>query len=233
MASHCNYSRVVIVFGGGEVGWQVQVWVVAVQLDAWGNLFFALALSGALSGAVEGGRTYQREEKTRLQSSKSLRLAFQLCEDEGWSAKVMELAQRGLTLEALLQFYEDLPRQMLDFNPAKHLTRDVVRRVIIPLSSRSRVALVTITMDDKPTFPIRMVTHNWSNLFRDLMAAIIAEALEEDEFEQIANLLDWDVGTVQEWPRFLRIENMKAWRAEDVAEILAGIPDKAAFNAQL
>ena len=33
--------------------------------------------------------------------------------------------------------------------------------------------------------------------------------------------------------RNLRIENMKATRPEDVAQILAGIPDKAAFNAKL
>jgi hypothetical protein len=34
-----------------------------------------------------------------------------------------------------------------------------------------------------------MVTHNWSNLFRDLMATVIADALGEHTFEFVAELL--------------------------------------------
>lgn len=35
-----------------------------------------------------------------------------------------------------------------------------------------------------------MVTHNWSNLFRDLVAAIVADALGEPDFAFIAKLMD-------------------------------------------
>ena len=34
-----------------------------------------------------------------------------------------------------------------------------------------------------------MVTHNWSNLFRELMATVIADALGEHTFEFVAELL--------------------------------------------
>jgi len=35
-----------------------------------------------------------------------------------------------------------------------------------------------------------MVSHNWGNLFRDLVAAIVADALDETEFESMAYFLD-------------------------------------------
>jgi len=38
-----------------------------------------------------------------------------------------------------------------------------------------------------------MVTHNWSNLFRDLVAAIIADALNQSTFSLVAEILDRDV----------------------------------------
>lgn len=37
--------------------------------------------------------------------------------------------------------------------------------------------------------PKKMVTHNWSNLFRDLVATVIADALGEHAFEFVAELL--------------------------------------------
>eukprot|EP00927_Polykrikos_kofoidii_P006977 TRINITY_DN12844_c0_g2_i2.p1 TRINITY_DN12844_c0_g2~~TRINITY_DN12844_c0_g2_i2.p1 ORF type:complete len:291 (+),score=38.32 TRINITY_DN12844_c0_g2_i2:95-874(+) len=42
-----------------------------------------------------------------------------------------------------------------------------------------------------------MVTHNWENLFRDLVAAIVADALELDEFGIIAVLLENDFEMVE------------------------------------
>ena len=39
-----------------------------------------------------------------------------------------------------------------------------------------------------------MITHNWSNLFRDLLASVIADVLEEHTFEFIAGLLSDKAG---------------------------------------
>ena len=52
-------------------------------------------------------------------------------------------------------------------------------------------------MDGCPTRPQKMVTHNWGNRFADLVAAIVADALGDDEFGSIADLLDRDVGKVE------------------------------------
>eukprot|EP00929_Paragymnodinium_shiwhaense_P089003 TRINITY_DN49276_c0_g1_i2.p1 TRINITY_DN49276_c0_g1~~TRINITY_DN49276_c0_g1_i2.p1 ORF type:complete len:384 (-),score=46.73 TRINITY_DN49276_c0_g1_i2:32-1183(-) len=47
-------------------------------------------------------------------------------------------------------------------------------------------------MEGRPTRPDVMVTHNWSNLFRDLISAILADALDDTCFDFIAYLLDHD-----------------------------------------
>lgn len=36
-----------------------------------------------------------------------------------------------------------------------------------------------------------MVTHTWENLFRDLCAAVIADALEENTFDLKLDLMAW------------------------------------------
>jgi len=46
--------------------------------------------------------------------------------------------------------------------------------------------------------PKRMVTHNWSNLFRDLVAAIVADALQQKSFSLIADLLDNDMPALEQ-----------------------------------
>jgi hypothetical protein len=42
-----------------------------------------------------------------------------------------------------------------------------------------------------------MVTHNWSNLFRDLLAAILADALQQSTFSLIASLIDTDLSAIE------------------------------------
>ncbi len=43
-----------------------------------------------------------------------------------------------------------------------------------------------------------MITHNWRNLFRDLVAAICADALNLVTFSLIAHLLDRDIDALEE-----------------------------------
>lgn len=45
-------------------------------------------------------------------------------------------------------------------------------------------------MTEKQLQPTMMVTHNWANRFRDLCAAIVADALGQDEYSTVAGLLD-------------------------------------------
>lgn len=54
-------------------------------------------------------------------------------------------------------------------------------------------------MEDAPAKPEKMVTHNWGNLFSDLVASIVADALEEKEYCRVAYLLTHDVDMLSEW----------------------------------
>ena len=60
-------------------------------------------------------------------------------------------------------------------------------------------SLATVMMKGVYTRPHKMVTHNWSNLFRDLVAAIIADALGEDEYENISYLLTRKPSVLLTW----------------------------------
>ena len=45
--------------------------------------------------------------------------------------------------------------------------------------------------------PTAMVTHTWHSHFRDLVAAVVADALEETHFFRIARLLESDINLVK------------------------------------
>eukprot|EP00913_Durusdinium_trenchii_P035055 g32792.t1 len=52
--------------------------------------------------------------------------------------------------------------------------------------------------DGKPV-PVRnMVTHTWENLFRDLVAAVVADALDENTFDVIAHILQEDPSLLEQ-----------------------------------
>jgi len=113
----------------------------------------------------------------------------QLFESE-WDRKVTELANRGLTLGALLDFYMGLGvRYMPHFDPDAHSTDDVVRQAIIPLTAADATfgpcALATKLMEGRPIRAQRMVTHTWGNKFADLIAAVVADALDQPTYEAI------------------------------------------------
>lgn len=52
-------------------------------------------------------------------------------------------------------------------------------------------------MKNRRVRPTAMVTHTWHSRFRDLVAAVVAEALEETHFVRIALLLDSDLTLVK------------------------------------
>jgi len=148
----------------------------------------ALLLSGALC-ATWPEYDIASMDKLQRQNQAASRLAWTPSPDSEWHGKVQELAGRAISLGALLDFYAKLPTVM-KYSPGQHTTQDVVRQVIIPMSKEGGCALATVLMDGACTRPQKMVTHGWSNLFRDLVAAVVADAIEDFEFGSVATLLE-------------------------------------------
>eukprot|EP00931_Biecheleriopsis_adriatica_P020276 TRINITY_DN13609_c0_g1_i1.p1 TRINITY_DN13609_c0_g1~~TRINITY_DN13609_c0_g1_i1.p1 ORF type:complete len:825 (+),score=177.06 TRINITY_DN13609_c0_g1_i1:36-2510(+) len=114
------------------------------------------------------------------------------CSSVAWAEKVAELAGRGITLEELLQFYRQLGSSLMPhYKASVHTTSDVVRQAIIPTTRATCSAYAGAKRPDK------MVTHCWGNRFVDLVAAIVADALEESSFGLIARLLEKDIGIIE------------------------------------
>ncbi|CAE7230429.1 unnamed protein product [Symbiodinium natans] len=137
-------------------------------------------------------------EKPCLRKRQPLRGLTRLTEDlptTAENAKVQELATRSIDLSSILDFYEDLgPKgcMMLHFDPYHSTTHDVVRQAIIPASrlGSGGVAYADLTPRAvNPRMPDCMVTHSWSNLFVDLVAAVVADSLGLDEYDKVAQCL--------------------------------------------
>ena len=123
-----------------------------------------------------------------------------------WNCKVQELAHRSIDLESLLDFYEKLGSEVMKhYDPHASTTADVVRQAVIPLS-RVGDGGVSYTdylvIEGKPSrqMPDCMVTHTWSGLFVHLVAAVVSDALELDEYHQIAaKISEGKLGMVRQW----------------------------------
>ena len=80
----------------------------------------------------------------------------------------------------------------------------MVRLAIIPLTASSCSSYAQLVNKGAKVLPKKMVTHNWSNLFRDLLASVISEALGEHTFEFVAELLS-DKAGVEALEKMLRV----------------------------
>ena len=169
--------------------------------DALGNAVAVLLLSGShrmakverSQGSQCGCWKVEKAEHSRNQQTSH--------EDVNWTRKVEELSMRGMTLRSLLQFYQENLPSMPDWKyaPKEHKTRDVVRRAIIPLTSREECAFsVSAFNRDGPKRAQVMVTHNWGNSFSDLLAAVLSDALQECSFSLPAELLQEDCAFLQD-----------------------------------
>ena len=126
-------------------------------------------------------------------------------EENDWEKKTRELANRGISLEELLAFYKNLgDTVMQSFQPSVHTTTDVVRLAIVPLTSSGCISYAQLVNKGEKVLPKKMITHNWSNLFRDLLASVISDALGEHTFEFIAEMLS-DKAGVQVLEEMLRV----------------------------
>jgi len=106
-----------------------------------------------------------------------------------FAAKVRELAERSIDVSELLDFFDGLGMShgtMPHYDPWQSTTSDVVRCGVIPLSRTpsggGTAYAVRITESRPQSMPHTMVTHTWSSLFVDLVAAVVADALELDEY---------------------------------------------------
>ncbi|CAE8650892.1 unnamed protein product, partial [Polarella glacialis] len=121
-----------------------------------------------------------------------------------WDETVQSLAARSLEVEELLEFFCRLgPSRdasgaeavMPSYDPWLSTTSDVVRGAIIPLSRAGDCGLayanclLGATASTSTTLPDCMVSHTWSALFLDLVAAMVADALELDEYGKVAQRL--------------------------------------------
>lgn len=89
---------------------------------------------------------------------------------------------------------------MRHFDSSKHTTNDVVRQCVIPLSAKRKCCLATLMMRGVSVRPQALVTHNWGNLFADLVAAIVADALDDDdEFAIASDLLAGDIDKLKSY----------------------------------
>ena len=168
--------------------------------DALGNAVAVLLLSGSHRMAkVERSQGSHRSWKVeKPEHSRNQQTSH---EDVNWTRKVEELSMRGMTLRSLLQFYQENLPSMPDWKyaPREHKTRDVVRRAIIPLTSREECAFsVSAFNKDGPKRAQVMVTHNWGNSFSDLLAAVLSDALQECSFSLPAELLQEDCAFLQD-----------------------------------
>jgi len=161
------------------------------------NVVVTLILAGILHPTDKIEQMARSAEDARERTRARSASGYKADEDVQWQGVVEELAMHGFTLEKLLLFYKDLPNLMPHFNPELHTTTDVVRAAVIPNSAREGCAYAVKMMGGVPTRPQVMVTHSWGNLFRDLVAAIVADALEEPTFEMLANLMETDLAILQ------------------------------------
>jgi len=155
--------------------------------------------SDGLNGALANGEVKALTEMEQLEKRVRSVQTYEFDSDKGWQEKVEEMGCRGLSLLALLEFYQSLGKDhMPHFNPAFHTTNDVVREAIIPLTSKTKQALA-VQIHGRPKRPTKMITHNWGNLFADLVAVAIADALGEFTYGKIAKLLGHSPEKVLEW----------------------------------
>ncbi|CAE8714668.1 unnamed protein product [Polarella glacialis] len=122
-----------------------------------------------------------------------------------WNKTVQSLSARSLEVEELLEFFGRLgPTQrdasgaeavMPSYDPWHSTTNDGVRGAIIPLSQAGNFGLAYAQClpgakaSTCVTLPDCMVSHTWSALFLDLVAAVVAYALELDECGEVAHRL--------------------------------------------
>jgi len=197
-------------------------WFLRAQTMA---IFVQCSACFASTMCLSGFQVRSREPERREQMRQRMMRHYQRDSNDEWAGKVEELAGRALTVQALVDFYCELGDvYMADypkFDPERHLTKDVVRRAVIPgsagrkgvgdvVTSRS-CAYSSKMMNDSITYPLKMVTHTWGALFRDLVAIVVTDALGEREFKPFGQLLDRNPAALKEMLQFSGMSQTRYW----------------------
>jgi len=155
------------------------------------------ALAAALLGLLSGGYFKEGELEAKLIGLCSVDSDCKESMEAEWRKKVTDLSRRGITAQGLLDFYKKLGSSLMPhYDASKHTTNDVVQQAIIPATREQRCAYALMA-GGGPVKPDRMVTHSWQNKFRDLVAAVIADAVHENSFDLVARVLDSDVSVLE------------------------------------
>lgn len=187
------YSLIVtssLIIDHGLYTFDMPSFIISLSADGFCQVCATVVLSGVLHTETRGEQFKREASITRSEKHNQLRAAYKPCLDTSWQEAVESLANRGFSLRNLLLFYERLFEVMPHFDPNRHTTGDVVRGAIIPDSAGLRCAYATKMNDGARTRPNTMVTHTWSNFFRDLVAGIISDALGEPTYHLARELLD-------------------------------------------
>ena len=99
---------------------------------------------------------------------------------------------------------------MPSFDAERSLTNDVVRGAIIPRSRVGTGGKALVSIWEKSAMPQNMVTHNWTNRFACLVGGIVADALNEDKYQTIAEQLSSEEGVELLKQRLVECEKMDA-----------------------
>lgn len=171
----------------------VWFWVsILRRFDGVLNAVELALLSGILWQGSPPEEDVEMESRSRLRGLTSMSDFLEVSEQDLYRAKVEELAQRGFRLRSLIKFWEELleGEVMPSFDPRRSQTNDVVRQAIIPSSrlGHGGFALASI-WEEKPVLPKSMVTHNWTNTFVNLVAAMVSDALGGDCYANVADQL--------------------------------------------
>lgn len=101
-----------------------------------------------------------------------------------------------------------LDGEMVNFDPRRSRTNDVVRQAIIPMTRDGSGGVALSTLWEEPA-PQTMVTHNWSNTFSHLVAAVLADAMGKSTYSAVVESLCSKAG-LQKLHSQLRSEQLHA-----------------------
>eukprot|EP00927_Polykrikos_kofoidii_P006462 TRINITY_DN12613_c0_g1_i3.p1 TRINITY_DN12613_c0_g1~~TRINITY_DN12613_c0_g1_i3.p1 ORF type:complete len:616 (-),score=52.87 TRINITY_DN12613_c0_g1_i3:264-2111(-) len=189
--------------------WEIHMGYLLVIFTLSCNQIVALVLGRASTSTSLATRRCDASRQNVWQRSSRL---YKPDQNQRWCEKVKELCGRGFTLEKLLDFYQMLGDTcMQHFVPSRSTTEDVVRGAVIPLSYTDRCAMATVMMGGTYAKPHKIVTHCWRMLFRDLVAAIVSDALGDSEFNQIAHLLERDIPLLRRWVKLRGAHSRIYW----------------------
>lgn len=165
------------------------------KLDALLNCYGTCLLSGAFTltcNLAAKARPTSMMKAAAVRCGNALRGSNgESSKDPRWRAKVMDLATRGVYMEELLKFYAMMCKDEEAFCPQESTLHDVVAKFVIPLSrvGDGGKALASVWSNGEERQPGFMVTHVWSNVFTNLIAALVADALGGNTFADVADAL--------------------------------------------